>query len=218
MYRIWKQEGLKVSTKQRKRRRLGNSDGGCIRHRATHKNHVWAWDFVHDRTLNGAPLKWLALVDEHTRECLALDVARSIKADNLVDVLRKLFEQRGLPEHIRSDNGPEFISKTLREWLGVTGVNTLYVEPGSPWENGYIESFNSKFRDEFLNTEEFDDRNHAQQLGNEWRRHYNEVRPHSSLDYLSPTEFATRCADSASVAALPSLHQHTAEALTQITT
>lgn len=204
--------------KQRKRRRLGSSDSGCIRHRATHKNHVWAWDFVHDQTLHGEPLKWLALVDEYTRECLALDVARSIKAGNLVDVLQKLFEQRGLPEHVRSDNGPEFISKTLRAWLELTGVNTLYVEPGSPWENGYIESFNSKFRDEFLNTEEFDNRRHAQQLGNEWRRHYNEIRPHSSLGYLPPAEFASRCADSALVAALPSRNQHTAEKPTLVTT
>lgn len=152
-YRLWRQEGLKVPKKQRKRRRLGSSDGGCIHHRATHKDHVWAWDFVHDRTLAGTPLKWLTLIDEFTRECLALNVSRSIRSDNLLDVLRALFLRRGIPGHIRSDNGPEFIAKQVRDWLDAAGVGTLYIEPGSPWENGYNESFNSKLRDELLNLE-----------------------------------------------------------------
>lgn len=210
MYRLWKKEGLKVPKKQRKRRRLGDSSGGCIRYRATYKDHVWAWDFVHDRTLFGAPLKWLTLVDEFTRECLALQVNRSIRSDDLLDLLRDLFLQRGIPKNIRSDNGPEFISKSVRHWLEASDVATLYIEPGSPWENGYNESFNSKLRDEFLNVEEFDNQRQAQQLGDIWRTAYNTVRPHSSLGYIPPTEFASRCAASATVAALPSLHQHTA--------
>ena len=214
MYRLWKQEGLKVPRKQRKRRRLGSSQGGCIRHRATHKNHVWAWDFVHDRTITGAPLKWLTLVDEFTRECLALEVNRSIRSENLLDILRDLFFQRGVPGHIRSDNGPEFIAKAVRDWLSVAGVQTLYVEPGSPWENGYNESFNSKLRDEFLNVEEFDNQRQAQYLADAWRQTYNTIRPHSSLNYQPPAKFASRCDASAKVAALPSLQQHTAETVT----
>ena len=200
--------------KQRKRRRLGSSEGGCIRHRATHTNHVWAWDFVHDRTITGSPLKWLTLVDEFTRECLALEVNRSIRSENLLDILCDLFFQRGIPAHIRSDNGPEFIAKAVRDWLSAAGVQTLYVEPGSPWENGYNESFNSKLRDEFLNVEEFDNRQHAQCLADAWRQTYNTIRPHSALDYLPPTEFASRCVASATVATLPALQQHTAETAT----
>ena len=196
--------------KRRKRRRIGSSADGCIRQRAEHKNHVWAWDFVHDRTLRGEPLKWLTLIDEFTRECLALEVNRSIQSDDLLDVLRDLFLARGIPGHIRSDNGPEFIAKSLREWLAAIGVEPLYVEPGSPWENGYNESFNSKLRDELLNIEEFDNRQHAQHLADNWRQCYNTKRPHSSLGYLPPAEFASRCAASATVAALPSLQQHTA--------
>jgi transposase InsO family protein len=213
MYRLWKQEGLKVPKKQRKKRRLGSSNGSCIRHRATHKNHVWAWDFVHDRTITGAPLKWLTLVDEFTRECLSLKVNRSIRSDDLLDILRDLFLQRGMPGYIRSDNGPEFISRAVREWLTAAGVETLYVEPGSPWENGYSESFNSKLRDEFLNMEEFDNQNQAQYMASNWRTAYNNVRPHSSLGYEPPAEFASRCAASAPVAALPSLQQHNEETL-----
>ena len=177
-------------------------------------NHVWAWDFVHDRTLFGAPLKWLTLVDEFTRECLALRVNRSIRSDDLLDVLRDLFQYRGVPGHIRSDNGPEFISKSVRSWLDASGVQTLYIEPGSPWENGYNESFNSKLRDEFLNLEEFDNQRHAQFLADAWKQSYNTIRPHSSLGYVPPTDFAMQCAASATVATLPSLQHHTAETQT----
>lgn len=212
IYRLWRQEGLKVPKKQRKKRRLGNSANGCVRHRATRKNQVWAWDFVHDSTANGRPLKWLALVDEYTRECLALRVARSIKAQDAIDVLAEVFAMHGIPEHLRSDNGPEFIATAMRDWLQQVNVGALYIEPGSPWENGYAESFNSKFRDEFLNVEEFDTEVHARALAGAWQADYNDHRPHSGLGYLTPSEFARTCA--ASVRAAPSLQQHTSAAET----
>ena len=163
-------------------------------------------------------MKWLTLIDEFTRECLALKVNRSIRSDDLLDILRDLFFERGIPGHIRSDNGPEFIAQAVRDWLNAAEVGTLYVEPGSPWENGYNESFNSKLRDEFLNIEEFDNQMQAEYLGDGWRETYNTIRPHSSLGYLTPTEFASRCADSATVAARPSLHPHIPEDLALITT
>lgn len=209
VYRLWRREGLKVPRKQRKKRRLGTSDNSCARFRAEHKNQVWAWDFVHDRTTDGRTLKWLTVVDEYTRECLALRVARSIKAQDAIDILAELFAMHGVPEHLRSDNGPEFIATAMREWLERVNVGTLYVEPGSPWENGYAESFNSKCRDEFLNAEEFDTVPHARAMGAAWEEDYNDVRPHSALGYLTPSEFARTCA--ASVRATPSLQQHTSE-------
>jgi len=212
IYRLWRQEGLKVPKKQRKKRRLGSSENGCLRQRATRKNQVWAWDFVHDYTTDGRPLKWLTLVDEHTRECLALRVGRSIKAQDAIDILAELFAMRGVPEHLRSDNGPEFIATAMREWLQQVNVGTLYIEPGSPWENGYAESFNSKCRDEFLNAEEFDTVVHARALAGAWQADYNDSRPHSALGYLTPSEFARTCA--ASVRAAPSLQQHTSAAET----
>lgn len=212
IYRLWKQEGLKVPQKQRKKRRLGSSANGCLRQRAVRKNHVWAWDFVHDWTTAGQPLKWLTIVDEYTRECLALRVARSIKAQDAIDILAELFAMHGVPEHLRSDNGPEFIAAGMRAWLHAVDVKTLYIEPGSPWENGYAESFNSKCRDEFLNAEEFDTIRHARALAGGWQRDYNESRPHSSLGYQTPYEFARTCA--ASARATPSLQQHTSAAET----
>jgi transposase InsO family protein len=212
IYRLWKQEGLKVPKKQRKKRRMGSSDNGCVRHRATRKDQVWAWDFVHDRTTDGRPLKWLTLVDEYTRECLALRVGRSIKAQDAIDVLAEVFAMHGVPEHVRSDNGPEFIATAMRDWLQQVNVGALYIEPGSPWENGYAESFNSKFRDEFLNAEEFDTEGHARAWGAAWQADYNDHRPHSALGYVTPSEFARTCA--ASVRAAPSLQQHTSAAET----
>ncbi len=140
--------------KQRKRRRLGTSDGGCIRRRAEYANHVWSMDFIHDSLRRGNAFKTLVVIDEFTRECLALDVARSITSDRVLDVLVELFVDRGVPVHIRCDNGPEFVARTLQQHLENTDVETLYIEPGSPWENGYVESFNSRFRDELLNLEE----------------------------------------------------------------
>lgn len=150
-YRLWRREGLQVPRKARKKRRLGASDQGCIRHRVERRNHVWAWDFVFDRTSSGSSLKWLAIIDEYTRECLALKAGRRIQHGDVKDVLRGLFLAHGIPEHIRSDNGPEFIAHGLRSWLERSGIGPLYISPGSPWENGYAESFNSRLRDEFLN-------------------------------------------------------------------
>ena len=210
VWRLWRQEGLKVPKKQRKKRRLGTSANGCVRQRAVRKNQVWAWDFVHDRTTEGRSLKWLTIVDEYTRECLALRVARSIKAQDAIDILAELFAMRGAPEHVRSDNGPEFIAVAMQESLQRVEVGTLYIEPGSPWENGYAESFNSKCRDEFLNVEEFETVKQASALAGAWQADYNDHRPHSALGYKTPSEFARTCA--ASVRATPSLQQHTSAA------
>jgi putative transposase len=194
VYRLWVQEGLKVPQRQRKRRRLGHSENSCVRRKAEHKDHVWTWDFVHDRTITGRPLKWLSIVDEYTRECLALEVDRSITADKVIDVLAELFRVRGVSKHIRSDNGPEFIAKAIRRWLSYAGVEALYVEPGSPWENGYAESFHSRLRDELTNREEFTNLAEARYMADDWRLEYNHRRPHSSLGYQTPAEFAAGCA------------------------
>jgi putative transposase len=199
VYRLWRREGLKVPRARRKKRRLGSSANGCVRRRARHKGDVWAWDFVHDRTADGRPLKWLTLVDESTRECLALEVARGMPARRAVAVLAEVVGGRGAPANLRSDNGPEFIARAMRAWLAGAGVATLYVEPGAPWENGYAESFNSKVRDELLAVEEFASLLEARVLGRHWRRSYNHERPHSALGYMTPAEFGEVCprADSA---------------------
>ncbi len=190
VYRLWRQEGLKVPQKQRKKRRLGTSENGCARKRAERPNQVWAWDFIHNRTADGKPLKWLSIVDEHTRECLALVVARSITVETALDVLAELFRTRGVPEHLRSDNGPEFIAKAMRQWLSRVGVSTLYIEPGAPWENGDAESFHSRLRDELLDREEFTSLAEARAMAARWREEYNHRRPHSSLGYQTPAAFA----------------------------
>ena len=184
--RLWRQEGLKVPKKQPKRRRLWFNDGSCVRLRAAHKNHVWSYDFVHCRTHDGRPFKMLTLVDEFTRECLAIDVERRLNSENILERLSDLFVNRGVPDHIRSDNGPEFTAKRVRDWLRRTEVKTLFIEPGSPWENGYIESFNGKLRDELLNGEIFDTLLEAKVLIERWRKEYNTIRPHSSLGYRPP--------------------------------
>ena len=184
--RIWRQEGLKVPKKQPKRGRLWLNDGSCIRLRPAHKDHVWSYDFVTARTADGRAFRMLTIIDEYTRECLAILVARKIKAQDVIDVLFELFIFRGIPKHIRSDNGPEFTAKAVRKWLERLGVKTLFIEPGSPWENGYIESFNGKLRDELLNREIFTTLTEAKVLIEEWRKEYNQVRPHSSLGYKPP--------------------------------
>jgi putative transposase len=201
VHRLWRKQGLKVPRKQRKKRRLGSSANSCVRRPAEHKDHVWAWDFLHDRTSDGRPLKWFTLVDEYTRECLALEVRRGMTARAVSEVLAGVVRERGAPAHIRSDNGPEFIAKVIRSWTAKAGLETLYIEPGAPWENGYAESFNSKVRDELLNAEEFASELEARVLGKEWRREYNQVRPHSSLGYRTPAEYGEMCprADSASL-------------------
>lgn len=184
--RIWRREGLKVPKKQPKRGRLWINKDSCVRLRPDHRNHVWAYDFVATRTHDGRPLRLLTIVDEYTRECLAIEVARHLRADDVLHRLAELFLQHGRPEHIRSDNGPEFTAKAVRQWLNQLGVGTLFIEPGSPWENGYNESFNGKLRDELLNGEIFYTLREAQVLIEWWRQHYNQVRPHSALGYKPP--------------------------------
>ena len=185
--RIWCQEGLKVPQKQPKRRRLWFNDGSCVRQRAEYPNHLWSYDFVADRTHDGRPIRILAIVDEYSRECLALVVKRRLTSQDVLDCLRDLFVERGAPEYIRSDNGPEFTANAVREWLEKVCVQTLFIEPGCPWENGYVESFNGKLRDELLNGEIFYTLKEAQTLIERWRIHFNTKRPHSSLGYKPPT-------------------------------
>ena len=184
--RIWRMEGLKVPQKQPKRGRLWLNDGSCVRLRPQHKDHVWSYDFVMARTSDGRSFRILTLIDEYTRECLATMVARKITSQDVIDQLFNLFVLKGIPEHIRSDNGTEFTAREIRNWLSRLGVKTLFIEPGSPWENGYIESFNGKLRDELLNGEIFTTLIEAKVLIEQWRREYNQVRPHSSLGYRPP--------------------------------
>ena len=184
--RIWRQEGLKVPQKQPKKRRLWFTDGSCIRLRPEYPNHVWSYDFVEDRTHDGRKFRMLNIIDEFTRECLTIRVSRKLKAVDVIDVLSDLFILRGVPGHIRSDNGPEFVAQAVRAWISAVGAKTAYIEPGSPWENGYCESFNSKLRDELLKGEIFYTLKEAQIVIESWRRHYNTVRPHSSLGYRPP--------------------------------
>jgi transposase InsO family protein len=184
--RLWRREGLKVPAKQPKRGRLWLNDGSCIRLRPDSKDHVWSYDFVQARTRDGRAFRMLTVIDEYTRECLAIDVARKLGSDDVLARLSDLFVRRGVPQHIRSDNGPEFTAKAVRDWLGRVGVRTLYIEPGSPWENGYIESFNGKLTDELLACEIFDSLLEARVLIERWRVRYNTVRPHSALGYRPP--------------------------------
>ena len=184
--RIWRREGLKVPKKQPKRGRLWLADGSCIRLRPEHRNHVWSYDFVEDRTHDGRKYRMLNVLDEFTHESLAIRVARKLKAIDVIDVLSDLFIARGVPAHIRSDNGPEFVAKALRDWIAAVGAKMAYIAPGSPWENGYVESFNARLRDELLDGEIFYSLKEAQIVIESWRRHYNAVRPHESLGYRPP--------------------------------
>jgi transposase InsO family protein len=208
IYRIWKREGLRVPRKQTKKRRLGSKAGGIMRHRAEHANQVWSIDFIFDRTCNGRSLKILSLIDEYTRECIALEVSRRFRGDDLIELLVDVFGIRGVPQYIRSDNGPEFISKRVRTFLARIDVGTSFIEPGSPWENGYVESFHSRLRDECLSCEAFTTLAEAQQVIGDWRATYNHRRPHSSLDGFTPAEFAARCAAATPVAARLPSQQH----------
>ena len=209
--RIWRGAGLKVPRRQPRRGRLWFNDGSCIRLRPQRKDHVWAYDFVTARTHDGRAFRMLTLVDEFTRECLAIDVARQLKSEDVLERLAWLFCTRGVPRHIRSDNGSEFTAKAVREWLARVGVKTLYIEPGSPWENGYVESFNGKLRDELLNGEIFYSLKEAKVLIERWREHYNRIRPHSSLGYRPPAPEAIEPAGTCSATLRPSplaLHTH----------
>lgn len=184
--RLWKQEGLKVPRKLPKRGRLWLADGSCIRLRPERPNHLWSWGFVMDRTDDGRPIKMMTRIDEYTRECLAIHVARRIRARDVIDVLADVMQVRGMPEHMRSDNGPEMIAKVLRRWLERLGTKSIYVSPGGPWANGYCESFNGRLRDELLNGELFYTLREAQVLIERWRVFYNTRRPHSTLGYRPP--------------------------------
>jgi putative transposase len=188
--RLWREAGLKIPAKERKRRRLGSSENGCTRRRAEYPGHVWSYDFAMDATEDGRRLKIMPIVDEYSRECLALEMERSITAEGVVEILNLLFTERGEPAYIRSDNGPEFIAETIKRWLAASGVKTLYIEPGAPWENAYSESFISRLRDELLNREVFANLKEAKVLAKDYRDHYNHHRPHGALGYLTPMEFA----------------------------
>ena len=184
--RIWRREGLKVPRRQPKRGRLWLNDGSCVRLRPERPNHVWAYDFVEDRTRDGRKFRMLCVVDEFTREALAIRVARKLSSTDVIDILADLFIARGVPTHIRSDQGPEFVAEAVKGWIAGVGAATAFIEKASPWENGYAESFNGKLRDELLRTEVFNSLREAQVLIEQWRRHYNTVRPHSSLGYRPP--------------------------------
>src|SRR5580700_3936924 len=184
--RIWRREGLKVPARQPKRSRLWLADGSCIRLRAERPNHVWSYDFVEERTHDRRKIRLLNIIDEFTHECLAIRVARRLKSIDVIDLLSDLFIGRGTPEHIRSDNGPEFLATAVREWIAAVGAKTAYITPGSPWENGFIESFNARLRDELLDGEIFYTLREAQIVIESWRRHYNAVRPHASIGYRAP--------------------------------
>jgi transposase InsO family protein len=194
VHRLWKREHMQVPRKQHRRRRLpGGSENSCVRRRAERMNHVWSYDFLMDRTEDGRQLKLLVVLDEYTRECLAIEVARSFTSEDVVSLLGYLFAVRGVPEHLRSDNGPEFVAQNVRRWLDQAGVGTLFIEKGSPWENGYVESFNGKLRDELLNRELFLSLQEARWVIDRWRLDYNHHRPHSALAYQTPAAYAAGC-------------------------
>ena len=188
--RIWREEGLKVPGKQPKRKRLYLNDGSCIRLRPLWQNHVWSYDFVADRLADGSKIRMLTVIDEYTRKCLAIRVSRSLKSHDVLDALSDLFITEGMPDFLRSDNSSEFTAQPLQDWLRALGVATAFIEPGSPWENGYNESFNGKLRDELLNTEVFYSLREATTVIEQWRKHYNHIRPHSSLGYRPPAPAA----------------------------
>ena len=209
VHRLWKREGMQVPRKQHRRRRShGGSMNSCVRHRAQHKNHVWSYDFVSDRTEDGRRLRLLVVIDEYTRECLAIEVDRSFTAHDVIGVLQYLFAVRGAPQHIRSDNGPEFVATSVRRWLRQAGVNTLFIEKGSPGENGYVESFNGKLRDELLNREIFLSLEEARWVVDRWRLDFNHHRIHSALNYQTRAAFAATCVLPASATPQPPEHRH----------
>ena len=188
--RLWRREGLKVPARHKKKGRLYLNDGSCIRLRPCWKHHVWAYDFVAERLKDGTKIRTLTVIDEYTRECLSLRTGYRLRADDVMDVLTELFIRKGIPDHIRSDNGSEFTATSIRTWLTKLGIKTLYIEPGSPWENGYNESFNGRLRDECLNAETFHTLKEAQVILEQWRHHYNHIRPHTSLSYRPPAPLA----------------------------
>jgi transposase InsO family protein len=208
MYRLWKAAGLKVPRKRRKKLATGDKKNACHVVPAVSMHDVWTWDFVQSSTVDGRKIRFLNIVDEHTRLCLSIKSGRSITSEDAIDTLAELFAMHGLPKRIRCDNGPEFISVAIKEWLAKLGVDVLYIEPGSPWQNGLCESFNSKLRDEYLHQTELLNESDTRIKARIWQDDFNNQRPHSSLGYLTPSEFARRCADSVSFAALTPRNQH----------
>jgi transposase InsO family protein len=206
IHRLWRAQGLQIRKKQRKRRRLGTGENACHRHKPKHKNHVWSYDFVSDRTEKGGRLRMLNIVDEFTRECMAIEIRRHFTGQDVVAVLAELFLLRGRPKYLRSDNGPEFASKAVRKWLKRSEVDTLFIEPGAPWENGYIESFNGKLRDECLDGELFLSLAEARYVVDRWRMDYNHHRPHSMLNWMTPAAFAAACVPPGSATPYPPEH------------
>ncbi len=207
--RIWQKEGLQVPYRRKFKKAKGSSENSCAVKKAEYPNHVWTYDFMSDQTEDGRRLKLLTVLDEFTRESPAIEINRSIRANDVIAVLEYLFMVRGVPKFIRSDNGPEFIADAIKKWLQLKHVETLYIEPGSPWENGYIESFNGKLRDEILNREVFYSLKESKVLVEDWRLEYNNRRPHSGLGYMTPAAFAASCISSASPTA--QLQQYTTE-------
>lgn len=193
VHRLWKREGFKVPRKRHRKRAIGDASNACDKRTANAPNDVWTWDFIHDRTVDGRQLKFLVILDEFTRECFELSPARSITAEDVLSALARLMAQHGIPKHIRSDNGSEFIAKEMKKWLTKMDVETMYIEPGAPWQNGYAESFNSRLRDEFLEMNYFHTLAEAEQLAKAWKEHYNTKRPHTSLGNRTPKEFAEHC-------------------------
>ena len=207
--RLWRKEGLQVPYRRKIKKSRGSSQNACFVKKAEFINHVWTYDFIEDRTEDGRKLKFLTVLDEYTRESLAIEVGCSIRAKDVIAVLEHLFMVRGAPGFIRSDNGPEFIADAIRQWLKDRSVGPLYIEPGSPWENGYVESFHGRFRDELLDRELFYSVKEAKVLAESWRLEYNDHRPHSSLGYKTPAQFAAACI--ASVSATPRPQQYTTQ-------
>ena len=193
MKRLWRVEGLLVPQNRRKRRRIGSGENGIVRRRATRKDEVWALDFVSDRTADGRPFRGLVVLDEHTRECLAIEVGRSCRGEDVAVVLDELTAIRGAPGHLRSDNGPELVSRAVKRWCAEAGTGTLYIDPGAPWQNGIVESFNGRLRDELLSSELFETLAEARYLVDRWRLHYNHRRPQRALGKLTPAAFAATC-------------------------
>jgi putative transposase len=207
VHRLWKLENMQVPRKQHRRRHYsGGSENSCVRRRSERKDHVWSYDFLTDRTEAGRQLRLLAVIDEYTRECLAIEVDRSFTSQDVIGVLQYLFSVRGTPQHIRSDNGPEFVAKAVRRWLDRANVKTLFIAKGSPWENGYVESFNGKLRDELLNRELFLSMEEARWVIDRWQLDYNHHRPHSALDYQTPAAYSAGCVLPASATPAPTEH------------
>lgn len=193
IYRLWKANGLKVPVVRRKRRRVGHDGNACNKRKSLGKDDVWAWDFIEDSTTKGVKLRWLSVIDEYTRECVVLQVATSMGAQAVIEMLSRAVQMRGRPRYVRSDNGPEFIAKAIQEWLTSAGVGGLYIEPGAPWQNGYAESFHSRVRDEFLNMEQFTSITEARVLTAAWKEAYNRERPQKALGELTPLEYGDKC-------------------------